>query len=140
MGKGTFFGSRPTGFGQHYAAFLDKDLHGIEIGYQVLNHAIINIIMYANTLEWAWSIGIFALMFSECARFVWFSDKLIDARKGSIEMRGQYSFMSLLPTPGFWSQVSRCAKSGPGEFAGPASSSKIYCVRRREFEASSNMG
>ncbi|GKF33138.1 hypothetical protein Tco_0106338 [Tanacetum coccineum] len=38
--------------------------------FHVLNEAILRVIRMPKPRDWAWSIGIFALTFSECVRFI----------------------------------------------------------------------
>ncbi|GJY62082.1 symplekin isoform X2 [Tanacetum coccineum] len=110
-GQRYFHHSQPTGFGQQYSElFGESDLYGIKLGFDVLNNAIWDIMSTQDTSTWAHSIGIFALMFSECARFVWFYEVLVEvmASKSYISMLGEYAFMSVLPK--YWRKISLCAR------------------------------
>ncbi|GKC86612.1 symplekin isoform X2 [Tanacetum coccineum] len=68
-----FLNSQPTGFGEQYEQLFKGskgNLCGTWIGFEVLNEAIMRVMLDWNEPStWAWSCGIFALMFSESCRF-----------------------------------------------------------------------
>ena len=89
------------------------DLSGILIRFHQLNKAIMRIIVKREPINWAWGIGIFALTFSECVRFVWYHvvlSSLIEHEQ-NIPMAGDDYWMSVLPKE--WLNISNCVRGTP---------------------------
>nr|GFA48958.1 hypothetical protein [Tanacetum cinerariifolium] len=117
-----FFNSTSTGFGQQYGELfkgtgINGDLVGTWIGFEVLNQAILRVICNPNPSEWAWSIGVFTLTFSECIRFVWSLRRVnnLIENKTNTRMYGEDTYMALIPKE--WRNISDCARRNlePGE-------------------------
>ncbi|GKC25944.1 symplekin isoform X2 [Tanacetum coccineum] len=98
-----FMNSQPTGFGEQYEQLFKGskgNLCGTWIGFEVLNEAIMRVMLDWNEPSaWAWSCGIFALMFSEPCRFAWYLDKMDDimTARSNVRMLGKYLFMKRFP-------------------------------------------
>ncbi|GJW91517.1 symplekin isoform X2 [Tanacetum coccineum] len=108
-----FYDSTVTGFGQQYNQLFDDsygNLEGIWVGFHQLNKAILKVIVETNPLRWAWSIGIFALTFSESVRFIWFEEEInrLMEQEWNLPMTDRLYYMSELPT--LWLVISNCAR------------------------------
>ncbi|GKD42844.1 symplekin isoform X2 [Tanacetum coccineum] len=77
---GYFTHAHQTGFGEQYEELFqgsEGNLCGMWVGYDVLNDTIMRVMLHwDDPSAWALSCGVFALMFSESCRFVWYHDKL----------------------------------------------------------------
>ncbi|GJX96522.1 HEAT repeat-containing protein [Tanacetum coccineum] len=100
---GYFTHAHQTGFGEQYEELFrgsEGNLYGTWVGYDVLNDAITRVMLHwDDPSTWAWSCRVFALMFSEPCRFVWYHDKLgeVMTTKCNVRMLGIFYFLKVLP-------------------------------------------
>nr|GEW38213.1 hypothetical protein [Tanacetum cinerariifolium] len=91
--------SQPTGFDEQYEELFrgtQRNWCGLLVCYDVLIEAILIVILHCgDPFALVWRCGVFALMFSEPCRFVWYVDKLNDivTARRNVQMLGKYLFM-----------------------------------------------
>ncbi|GJV50806.1 symplekin isoform X2 [Tanacetum coccineum] len=128
-----FTHAHQTGFGEQYEELFqgsEGNLCGTWVGYDVLNDTITRVMLHwDDPSAWAWSCGVFALMFSEPCRFVWYHDKLgeIMTTKCNVRMLGRFYFLKVLPKK--WREISiyaRKKKTAHNEDLEAQPDSKIY--------------
>ncbi|GKD86860.1 symplekin isoform X2 [Tanacetum coccineum] len=111
---GYFMHAHQTGFGEQYEELFqgsEGNLCGTWVGYDVLNDAITRVMLHwDDPSAWAWSCGVFALMFFEPCRFVWYHDKLgeIMTTKCNVRMLGRFYFLKVLLKK--WREISIYAR------------------------------
>nr|GEY95679.1 symplekin isoform X2 [Tanacetum cinerariifolium] len=108
-----FFDSEVTGFGQQYRELFEGshgNLEGVYVGFDQLNKEILTVIVEPHPLRWPRSVGMFALIFSESARFIWFEEVIsrLMEQEWNLPMEGNHLYMSKLPKR--WLEISNCAR------------------------------
>ncbi|GJS13228.1 symplekin isoform X2 [Tanacetum coccineum] len=107
-----------TEYGEMYQDLFTKtnrSLYGIELGRRILRYSFEEIVYNVGDCKrWRYSSGIFAMMISEPARFVWILDILIDRmerKNGHVILSDEYKWIAWLPT--HWGKITRVAKWEP---------------------------